>query len=449
MNFVGGMKVGTVVNMTINGTPTSKDFGTEKAAQICMDAVMTAQANPTDENINMLYEFLNQNIRVANVGGFEYDIDTGFSYLKGFNTPVPQEILDTVEEYEEKGYPLTSITNFWKLLMANPDKRVREDLYKFIQEHDFSITNEGYMVVYKTVDFLRKVEKDLASFASSSYVKIKDKWKEAPSKYTIYKDWTTETYTEEVTGEGYSEATAEGMSEEEFYDEYCREADWIDGETETVKRTRRVFEYKFTKQETLDKWLLAEKDVEYVGNIQTVMDTLGEIEEENQSVYTDKYTHTMEIKLGVPVKMERTECDADPRASCSYGLHVGATKYVESFRSFGRRNSDENESPVLVCFVNPMNVVAVPEYDHSKMRVTEYYPHSRGFVRDGSIDIVENAYFPSDYKTHEDAELEKLLKANEDEVRSTAINAEEDDRDEEEYTKILESLNNRVIDLAK
>jgi hypothetical protein len=153
----------------------------------------------------------------------------------------------------------------------------------------------------------------------------------------------------------------------------------------------------------------------------------------------------MEIKLGVPVQMDRTECDADPKRDCSYGLHVGATKYVEQFRWVGRTNSDDQKSPVLVCLVNPMHVVAVPEYDHSKMRVSEYYPFARGFVKQGEIDIVENKYFPSDYKVHEEAELAEMLRKNEDELRPTAMNAEEDDREVDEYLKVLEK---RVIDLA-
>lgn len=446
MNFITGNKVGTRVNVSINGKLHSKDCGVEEGAQKFFDAIIKAKTNPSQENVDALHVFLNENIRIAKAGGFEFDIETGITYMEGFNTPVPQNILDTVEEYTENGYPVTSITNFWKLLMANPDKRVREDLFKFIQEHDFSITDEGYMIVYKTVDFLRKVEKDLAEFASTTYLKIKDKWKEAPRNYEVYKLWTTETIVVEEEVE-IDECDDYGLDYDVFVEEFGREPVFIEAEFETqeVEYEKRTFEYKFTKPDTLSKMIVDGKDVEAVGNVQTLMDTLAEIEEENQSVYTDKHTHTMEIKLGVPVKMDRTECDADPKRDCSYGLHVGATKYVEQFRWVGRTNSDDQKSPVLVCLVNPMHVVAVSEYYHSKMRVSEYYPFARGFVKQGEIDIVENKYFPSDYKVHEEAELAEMLRANEDELRPTAINAEEDDREVDEYLKVLEK---RVIDLA-
>ena len=152
----------------------------------------------------------------------------------------------------------------------------------------------------------------------------------------------------------------------------------------------------------------------------------------------------MSIRLGEPVKQHRKTCDADPKRDCSNGLHVGATKYVESFRTYYR---NKEESPVLVCLVNPMHVVAVPDYDHSKMRVCEYFPFAYGTVdKENKIEIIESSYFENDYVAHEEKELNKLLKVNEEELRQTARNAENDDRDIDEYFNILES---RVIDLTE
>lgn len=401
MNTITGNKIGTKVNILINGTPLSKDFGNDDMARKVFEQILKCKADPSDKNINKLYGFLNENIRRARQGGFEYDLQTGETYLEGFNTPVPNDLLEVVDDYIENGYPIESIINFWKLLMLNPDKRVREDLFKFISTHDFSITDKGYMVVYKTVDYMNKVENDLAEIVTNAYIKIKDSWKKSPANFSVYKEITRNI--EEV-------------------------------EEEVVK-----WEYKVTETSTLSKWIEdAEKEIKVVG----VLSELNEkvVEQKDKSVYTDKHTKKMKIELGVPVMMDRKDCDADPKRDCSYGLHVGATKYVEHFRGNG-------ESPVLVCLVNPMNVVAVPEYDHSKMRVTEYYPFAKGTVdKNGKIEIIENKYFESDYANIEETELAKLLRANQDELRPTAKNAEADDRDIEEYLSILES---RVIDLSK
>lgn len=450
MNTITGNKIGTRVNVFINGTLHSKDCGVEEAADAFFSKILEVKNDPTDENVESLYVFLNENIRVARAGGFEYDLESGEAFMEGFNTPVPNDLLETVEEYVEKGYPVESIRNFWKLLMANPDKRVREDLFKFINEHDFTLTDKGYMVVYKTVDYLQKVEKDLAELVSNSYLKVKDTWKKSPSNFTVYKQ-TTRTIVggyEEVDSDD-GEYDLEGYdSYEEYLEEVGYEPEWVSEGTEQVwvEREEVSYDFRVTETETFDKWVAEEtKEVEALGTLQEMQDKLDQIAEENKSVYTDKYSHTMRITLGTPVVMDREKCDADPREECSYGLHVGATKYVESFRGAYRRNSDENDSPVLVCMVNPMNVVAVPQYDSSKMRVTEYYPFARGTVQEGKINIVEQSFYEDDYSNVEEKVLAEMLEANRDEVRPTAINAEADDRDIEEYLSVLES---RVVDLT-
>jgi hypothetical protein len=392
MNTISGNKIGTKVNLSINGVLHSKDCGNAEGANIFFTKVLEAKNDPTDENVDSLYEFLNKNIRVAKMAGFDYDVQTGETFMEGFNTPVPELLVETIEDYLENKFPVESITNFWKLLMANPDQRVREDLFKFIATHDFSLTEKGYMVVYKTVDYMNMVSQDIASFVSNAYLKVRKDWSTSASKYVVYKEFSGED-----------------------------------------------FELKLTKKVTFAKWDVEEKNVELVGNLndlQTNLDSL--IDEGASSVFTDLHTHKMEIKLGEPVKFDRNECDSDPRTSCSYGLHVGATSYVQSFA--------RSESVVLVCLVNPMNVMAVPQYDHSKMRVCEYYPFALATFEDRKIDIIEQKFFEYDYVSHEEEELKRLLAANEDELRVTSYNAPNDGRSTEEYLEILEA---RVTDLSK
>jgi len=165
---------------------------------------------------------------------------------------------------------------------------------------------------------------------------------------------------------------------------------------------------------------------------------LDNLIEGNETVYTDKHTHSMSIRLGVPATKERKECDADYRNECSNGLHVGATKYVQTFGN--------SSDAVLVCLVNPANVVAVPEHDHSKMRVCEYFPIALATYDGQKIDIIEQSYFESDYKTYEEAELNKLIakvQANELPIEK-AMKAEPEERPMIELMKILET---RLLDI--
>ena len=61
MNFITGNKVGSRVNVNINGKLHSKDCGVEEGAILFFKAVLEAKADPSDQNMNKLYEFLNKN----------------------------------------------------------------------------------------------------------------------------------------------------------------------------------------------------------------------------------------------------------------------------------------------------------------------------------------------------------------------------------------------------
>jgi hypothetical protein len=338
---------------------------------------------------------LNEKTRVAMLAGLENDPETGDVFLAGFNTPIPMTLVEIIKEYYENNYPLDAILNFWKLLMINPDKRVRTSLFDFITTHDFVLTDKGYMVVYKAV--YRKDEQDaeataFAEYISNQVLNVKKNWKCSPSKYVVYKD--------------------------------------IDADT-----------WNITKKETAEGWNEKEKNIEVLGNLSDLFNSIFNTEEDTTSavpVYTDMHTRSMTIVLGQPVKMPRHDCDSDPAIDCSYGLHVGATKYVENFAS--------RSGVILACLVNPANVVAVPNYDHSKMRVSEYFPFAYATYTDGKIDIVEQAYFEDDYCDYEVRDIEALIeKVRAEELPiETAINAETEERPMTELMKMLES---RLFDI--
>ena len=109
---------------------------------------------------------------------------------------------------------------------------------------------------------------------------------------------------------------------------------------------------------------------------------------------------------------------------------------------------DTAEKTVLVCYVNPANVVAVPDRDHSKMRVCEYFPFAIATYNDRKIDVIEQAFFESDYREYEVEELEaQVTKIQADELPiAKAKNAENDEeRPMSELMKIIES---RLVDIV-
>lgn len=395
MKNINVIKQGNVVNIGINGKLSRKVCSNITEADELFQLALKAKDNPSEENILAIRCYLNEKTRVGLLAGFETDPETGQVYMAGFNTPVPDTLVEIIKEYHENNYPMEAIVNFWKLLMLNPDKRVRTDLFDFITTHDFVLTDAGYMVVYKAVhDKTDDVEATaFAEYVNRQYLHVKKNWKTGANKYVVYLDNNTDTW-------------------------------------------------EITKKKTANKWDEKEKNVEILGKLGDLHDSLfnGEMDVEDDStpLFTDMHTKSMDIKLGVPVQQDRKDCDADYRNECSNGLHVGATKYVEWFAN--------GTSRILVCYVNPANVVAVPQYDHSKMRCSEYFPFAIANFENNKIDVIEQAYFESDYCEYETGELERqIAKIHAEELPiETAQKAEEEVRPMSELLKIVES---RLIDI--
>jgi hypothetical protein len=391
--------MGNVVSISIGGKLQKKNCGTPKEADELFKAVLKAKEDPTEANIKAIRMLINERTRVAFLAGLESDPESGEVYLAGFNTPLPLTLIEVIREYHENNYPLDAIINFWKLLMINPDTRVRTSLFDFITTHDFVLTDKGYMVVYKAVYYKdnkaeKAIDKSLEEFVSNKYLHVKKTWKESPKKYIVYK-------------------AANG-------------------------------ELAITKLATAEGWNEKNEGIEVLGNLGELYTALVVAENKpdepaTKTEYTDMHTRSMRIVLGEPVKQERKNCDADPAKDCSNGLHCGATSYVNSFAS--------RTGVVLACLVNPANVVAVPDYDHSKMRVDEYFPFAVATYEDGKIDIIEQKYFEEDYCSYEVQELEKQIakvKAGELPIE-TAKKAEAEVRPMSELLKMIEG---RIYDLT-
>lgn len=81
--------------------------------------------------------------------------------------------------------------------------------------------------------------------------------------------------------------------------------------------------------------------------------------------YKDWYTGTCDNSIGNVLMMPRNKVADDPASACSYGYHVGAWSYVQSFHG--------NDSIILACSVDPADVVSVPhDCNQAKMRVCRY-----------------------------------------------------------------------------
>lgn len=83
----------------------------------------------------------------------------------------------------------------------------------------------------------------------------------------------------------------------------------------------------------------------------------------NNHLYVDSHSGKVIQKVGTLVHMKPTSVDGNRSIDCSDGLHVARKGYLSHFRT----------DIVTLCKVNPEDVIAVPKYDSSKMRVCAYH----------------------------------------------------------------------------
>jgi hypothetical protein len=350
MATIVGNKVGTTVNLLIDGNIYQKKFEQKDQADAFFQLVLKAKGGDQND-LMMLTDELNRMQRFIVNGLMESD-NSGKYYLKGFNHPIPELLVNTFNEYIENSFPVTAILNFWKLLMLNPDKQIREDLFKFLSEYNFAITDNGYFVGYKVVKILKKAITDntLLNFVNEKYNKLKS-WKKSPKNFDVLYD---------VEGEKY---LAVPTSEEHNLND----------------------------------------NMSFIGNL---ADLVENTHEEGKTVYTDKFNQTTRVVLGQPVRKDRRL--EEHAAECTdNGLHIGSTNYVNSFYSEG--------DVVLMVLVNPAHVIHIPSSETSKMRTAEYYPYSileknPNANYDNRFNVLEESYFETDYANYEKERLEEDLR---------------------------------------
>lgn len=394
-NLIGN-KIGNVVNLMIDGNAYQKTFGTQDEANAFFKLMQSARTGDT-KALDELMSELNRKYKTVIKGILEKDSDDNY-YLKGIDVKMPELLANTFVDYLDNGYPVLALSNFWKLLVTNPDIRVREDLFEFLQTYNFAITDNGYFIAYKAVEVKEAASDfDLASFVSNQYLKIK-KWKKNPANFDVVKFTTTTTT--EVENPDYEYY---GDIDDEDDENYGEEDN---GEDEYITVEMNVVELKLVE---VGKNRMPS---EYIGNLAELFKGIDQLVGDQRTVYQSKHSGRfgkVEQVLGVPVKMDRPDADSDPTIECSSGLHVGSTKYVESFSN--------HTDKILLVLVNPAHVVAVPKYDKSKMRTCEYFPYAElEKLPDGKFEVIESSYFEDDYMKYEASDLEAAIEKIQTEI---------------------------------
>ena len=397
MNRIFLMRNGKSVSASINGATIYKNFEDDEQAR-----AFYAQCNvlKQTDDVEELKKILDASYRITQNEYLEKDGNNNV-YLKGYNLPMPQMLVDRIMENLEDGIPILHLVNFWKLCMTNPDPRARQDLFSFASKFNFPITDFGYFIAYKAVAW-KGLEKQHEGIAiATKFVNCKSNgiatdpievWRsgnrvEFFDTHQDFEDMLNEmveetdndfnihVWAQENDNIAYQTRNLSHLSEEELLEYVINDPD-----------------FQYIKEDTREKLL---KEYEFLGDLTFCFGNVSGMFQNDDEAFTDWHTKKMTINIGKPVTMDRQECDSDPYQTCSSGLHVGAPGYVSTF---GR--GDKNY--ILAVMVNPANVVAVPvDYGYEKMRVCEYYPYALCESKDGEIQEIKTTHFEEDYIGYE------------------------------------------------
>ena len=404
MARIYALRSGLSVTLNVGGATkqfvcTDEDESKELFARVSQ--LRTAALSGNQIAYEDLVSMTDPNYRMKDIAGLTRDNDGNF-YLGNYSEAIPTGLMLKIKEYTDLGLSTEPLINFWKLLMLNPDKHVRQSLFQFAERFSFPITDKGYFIAYKSVAWKGESNKDLALSVASEYIYKKASGQDASDIHVF-------TVEDEITFVEISNE-AEYKTTEEFIDSL---ADSVLVEVGTVELTKALVSDSIPEDweynENMGTYYKKESlvvDVTYEGVLEELYTSIIAGMNYDTPTFTDWHTRRSTIVLGQAVSMERESCDNNPSNTCSSGLHVGAPGYVSGF---GGRN---NSNYILACLVSPMNVVAVPyDYDFEKMRTCEYLPYAICKLNDdNSIREVDTRYFEDDYTAIEEKTLNEMLK---------------------------------------
>lgn len=251
----------------------------------------------------------------------DFEVKDSTVYIKGISRSLPQiiveEFLAIINAYSELGIPNEEIAEslefnesylalkrFFMWCCLNPRAEVAHELYRFLKENSFRITKQGFFVALRNVVSLCD-DTTLVDFVSNSYNKIKAIWKKDPSQMNVWKDANN------------------------FY--FLQNVEYTGSDKDTTF---------------------------FVGNL---TELYLELPEMKSNRYTDDWTKTFDIRVGVPVNMPLSDCNWSTQDCAAAGLHFTANhiNYVGC-----------GDTSMLI-LINPMKVVGIGEH---KGRCYEYLP---------------------------------------------------------------------------
>lgn len=89
--------------------------------------------------------------------------------------------------------------------------------------------------------------------------------------------------------------------------------------------------------------------------------------------YKDIYSGTFNNSVGSVCEVVRSKVDSNRDNGCGAGLHVGAIDYAKSYGGIDFDSDNDGGNRLMICKVNPRDVVSVPsDHKFQKLRTCRY-----------------------------------------------------------------------------
>tara|TARA_R110002020_G_scaffold103752_3_gene243104 strand:- start:15260 stop:16132 length:873 start_codon:yes stop_codon:yes gene_type:complete len=91
--------------------------------------------------------------------------------------------------------------------------------------------------------------------------------------------------------------------------------------------------------------------------------------------FKDLWSHSFDNSVGSTCEVPRSDVDSNRDRGCSNGLHVGAIDYAAQYGGIDLKDRDDDDdgNNIVICKVNPMDVVSVPTCSRfQKLRCCKY-----------------------------------------------------------------------------
>jgi hypothetical protein len=278
----------------------------------------------------------------------EFEERDGALYMTGIDRSMPQLLIEEFimlfqEDWndDEVNERWEGLKRFWMWCCLNPRAEVADELFRFLKDNSFRITKQGFFVALRNVVTLHGGA-ELVHFVSNSYNKVKAVWKKSPYKYTVFLD----------NGE-YKLVHEDDLHDDDWticgycYGDFVPEEDRVeDSECPTCGGEGGYDD------------IVEKENGEKIGNL---TELYLDLPNRAENRFTDDWTKTFDIRVGVPVKMPMEECNWSTQDCAAAGLHFTADQihYVGC--------GDQS----MLVLINPMKVVGIGQH---KGRCYEYLP---------------------------------------------------------------------------